>query len=110
VTFTAMSELRGGMVPCLPKQNRQIEEEPRKIPIRTRGQRACGASACLAESSGSCSLVFRATGRAFPWLAMTRFQSGERGRTGQPLEQATPGNCDHMPAGAAFLCSTKVCC
>jgi hypothetical protein len=28
-------------------------EEPRKIPIRSRGKRACGASACLAESSGA---------------------------------------------------------
>jgi len=34
VTFTPMSELRDCMVPRLPKQNRQIEEEPRKIPIR----------------------------------------------------------------------------
>jgi hypothetical protein len=41
VTFTPMSELRDCMVPRLPKQNRQIEEEPRKIPIRSRGKRAC---------------------------------------------------------------------
>jgi len=47
VTFTTMSELRDCMVPRLPKQNRQIEEEPRKIPIRSRGKRACGASASL---------------------------------------------------------------
>ncbi|MGB7549267.1 MAG: hypothetical protein WBM14_16135, partial [Terracidiphilus sp.] len=53
VTFTPMSELRDCMVPRLPKQNRQIEAEPRKIPIRSRGKRACGASACLAESSGA---------------------------------------------------------
>jgi hypothetical protein len=53
VTFTPMSELSDCMVPRLPKQNRQIEEEPRKIPIRSRGKRACGASACLAESSGA---------------------------------------------------------
>jgi hypothetical protein len=53
VTFTPMSELRDSMVPLLPKQNRQIEEEPRKIPLRSRGKRACGASACLAESSGA---------------------------------------------------------
>jgi hypothetical protein len=46
--FTPMSELRDCMVPRLPKQNRQIEEEPRKIPIRSRGKRAC-----LAESSGA---------------------------------------------------------
>jgi len=53
VTFTPMIELRDCMVPRLPKQNRQIEEEPRKIPIRSRGKRACGASASLAESSGA---------------------------------------------------------
>jgi len=53
VTFTPRSELRDCIVPRLPRQNRQIEEEPRKIPIRSRGKRACGASACLAESSGS---------------------------------------------------------
>jgi hypothetical protein len=53
VTFTPMSELRDCMVPRLPKQNRQIEEEPRKIPIRSRGKRACCASACLAGSSGA---------------------------------------------------------
>ena len=41
--------------------------------------------------------------------AMTRFQGGERGCTGQQFENATPGNCYHLPAGAAFLCSTKVC-
>lgn len=109
MTFTPMSELRGYMVPRLPKQNRQIEEEPRKIPIRSRGKRACGASACLAESSGAGSLVFRATGRTFPWHAMTRFQGGERGCTGQQFENATPGKCYHSAAGAAFLCSTKMC-
>ncbi len=49
------------------------------------------------------------TGRTFPWHAMTRFQGGERGCTGQQFENATPGNCYHLPAGAAFLCSTKVC-
>jgi hypothetical protein len=52
-TFTPMSELRDCMVPRLPKQNRQIEEEPQKIPIRSRGKRACGASACLGEYSGA---------------------------------------------------------
>jgi hypothetical protein len=41
------------MVPRLLKQNRLIEEEPRKIPIRSRGKRTCGASACLEESSGA---------------------------------------------------------
>jgi hypothetical protein len=40
---------------------------------------------------------------------LTRFQGGERGCTGQQFENATPGNCYHLPAGAAFLCSTKVC-
>jgi hypothetical protein len=53
VIFTPMSELCDCMAPRLPKQNRQIEEEPRKIPIRSRGKRACGASECLAESSGA---------------------------------------------------------
>jgi hypothetical protein len=53
VTFTPMSELRDCMVPRLPKQNKQIEEEPRTIPIRSRGKPASGASACLAESSGA---------------------------------------------------------
>jgi hypothetical protein len=53
VTFTPMSELRDFIVRRLPKQNRQIEEGPRKIPIRSRGKPACGASACLAESSGA---------------------------------------------------------
>jgi len=48
-----MSELRDCMVPRLPKQNRQIEEEPWNIPIRSRGKRTCGAPACLAESSGA---------------------------------------------------------
>jgi len=109
VTFTPMSELRDCMVPRLPKQNRKIEEETRKIPIRNRGKRACGASACLEESSGAWSLVFRATGRTFPWHAMTRFPGGERGCTGQQFENATPGNCYHLTAWAAFLCSTKVC-
>jgi hypothetical protein len=28
---------------------------------------------------------------------------------GEPFENATPGNCYYLPAGAAFLCSTKVC-
>jgi hypothetical protein len=109
VTFTPMSERRDCMVQRLPKQNRQIEEEPRKIPLRSRGKRACGASACLAESSGAGSLVFRATGRTFPWHAVTRFQAAHRGHTGQQFENATPGNCDHSAAGAAFLCSTKMC-
>jgi hypothetical protein len=36
-------------------------------------------------------------------------QGGERGCTGQQFENATPGNCYHLTAGAAFLCSTKVC-
>jgi hypothetical protein len=27
----------------------------------------------------------------------------------QQFENVTPGNCYHLPAGAAFLCSTKVC-
>ena len=38
--FTPMGELRDCMVPRLPKQNGQIEEEHRKIPIRSRGKRA----------------------------------------------------------------------
>jgi hypothetical protein len=54
-------------------------------------------------------LVFRATGRAFPWHAMTRFQGGERGCAGQKFKKDTPGNCDYLPAGAAFGCSTKMC-
>jgi hypothetical protein len=33
----------------------------------------------------------------------------ERGCAGQQLENATPGNCYHLGAGAAFLCSTKMC-
>jgi hypothetical protein len=53
VIFTPMSELPDCMVPRLPKQTGQIGEEPRKIPIRSRGKRTCGASACLAESSGA---------------------------------------------------------
>jgi len=53
VIFTPMSELRDFIVRRLPKQNRQIEVEPRKIPIHSRGKRACGASACLSESSGA---------------------------------------------------------
>lgn len=74
------------------RQGRQIEEEPRKIPIRSGGSRACGASAGLAESSGGMTLGFRATGRTVPWHAMTRFQRGERGCAGQQFETATPGN------------------
>jgi hypothetical protein len=38
-----------------------------------------------------------------------RAKGGERGCTGQQFENATPGDCYHWPAGAAFLCSTKVC-
>ena len=53
VIFTPMSKLRDLIVRRLPKQNRQIEEEPRQLPIRSRGKRARGASACLAESSGA---------------------------------------------------------
>jgi hypothetical protein len=53
VMFKPISKLPDFIVPRLPKQNRQIEEKPRKIPIRSRGKRACGASACLAESSGA---------------------------------------------------------
>jgi len=34
---------------------------------------------------------------------------GERGCTGQQFENATSGNCYHLTAGAAFLCSTKMC-
>jgi hypothetical protein len=40
-----MRELRDSMVPRLPKQTRQLEAEPRKIPIRSRGKRTCGVSA-----------------------------------------------------------------
>jgi hypothetical protein len=58
---------------------------------------------------GRMMLVFRATGRTFPWHAMRRFQGGERDCTVQQFENATPGNCDHLPAGGAFLCSTKMC-
>ena len=54
-------------------------------------------------------LVFRATGGIFPWHAMTRIRGGERGCTGQQLENGPPGNCYHLGAGAAFLCSTKMC-
>jgi hypothetical protein len=104
-----MNERRDCMVPRLPELNRHIEEEPGKIPIRSRGKRACGASACLAESSGAGSLIFRGTGRTFPWHATTRFQDGECGCTRQQVENATPGTCFHLPAGAAFLCSMKVC-
>jgi len=37
------------------------------------------------------------------------FEGVERGCTGQHFEHATPENCDHFSAGAAFLCSTNVC-
>jgi len=50
--FTPVSELPGCIVPRLPKQNRQMEEEPLQLPIRSRGKRACGASARSAEFSG----------------------------------------------------------
>ena len=33
----------------------------------------------------------------------------ERGCTGQQFSNATLGNCYHFSAGAAFLCSTKMC-
>jgi hypothetical protein len=46
VTLAPLRELRDCIVPRLPKQNRQIEEELRKIPIRSRDERACSASAC----------------------------------------------------------------
>lgn len=48
------------------------------------------------------------TGPTFPWHAIVS-KGGECGCTGQQFENATPGNCYHLPAGAAFLCSTKVC-
>ena len=53
VIFTPISKLRDFIVRRLPKQNRQIEEGPRQLPIRSSGKRACGASACLEESSGA---------------------------------------------------------
>lgn len=52
VIFTPIRELRDFIVRRLPKQNRQIEEGPRQLPIRSSGKRACGASPCLAEFSG----------------------------------------------------------
>jgi hypothetical protein len=52
VIFTPMSELRDFIVRRLPKQNRQIEEEPLQLPIRSSGKRACATSASLAECSG----------------------------------------------------------
>ena len=35
--------------------------------------------------------------------------SGERGCAHQQFENATPGNCNHLASGAAFLCSVKMC-
>ncbi len=55
-------------------------------------------------------LVFSAAGRS-ACHAMAHSHGGERGCAGQQFENATPGtgNCCYLSAGAAFLCSTKVC-
>jgi len=45
----------------------------------------------------------------FPWHAMTRFQGGECGCTGQQFENATPGNCYHLPAGPLLVLHEGVC-
>jgi len=58
-TFTPMSELRDGMVPRLPKQNRQIEEEPRQLPIRSSGKRACGHPRVCRNFPGARSASFQ---------------------------------------------------
>jgi hypothetical protein len=51
VIFAPISELRDFIVPRLPKQNRQVEEEPRQLPIRSSCKRVCGTSGDLAEFS-----------------------------------------------------------
>ena len=110
VIFTPMSELRDFIVRRVcPSRTDKLKRAPAASDSQWRQTSLRGIPVFRGIFRAHDLLVFRATGRTFPRHAMTRFQGGERGCTGQQFENATPGNCYHSPAGAAFLCSTKVC-
>jgi len=97
-----MSELRDCMVPRLPNRTDKLKRSLGRFRF------AVAANALAAHPRAWRNLrahdrSFQGTGRTFPWHAMTRFQGGERACTGQQFENATPGNCYHLTAGARLL-------
>jgi len=109
VIFTPMSELRDFIFRRSPKQNRQIEEGPGSVQFALPANELAGYPRVSRNFPGARPAGFRGNRSTFPCHAMTRFQGGESGCTGQQFENVTTGNCYYLPAGAVFLCSTKVC-